>query len=236
MWLWVVGLALAGDKQERIERLELQVAALEREVAALRGAPPPSVDAAREEEAAELLKRGTDAAARLDYAEAKEVIATLTAGYAGTRATRAAERLLQEVAVIGLRPGEPAVDEWYTQPAKVADGGLTLVVFFEAWCPHCQRELPKLPSWIERYGERGLQVVGLTRLTRDSTEEDVRAMIAEHALTFPIGHEDGGYSEALGVQGIPAAALIRDGEVVWRGHPAKLDDAKFELLLPTTDP
>ncbi len=236
MWLWVVGLALAGDKAERIERLELQVHALEQEVAALRAGAAHGDDAAREQEAAELLQRAVDAAGRLVYTEARELLATLSAGYAGTRATRASERLRLEVGIVGGHPGEPTVDEWYTKPAKVADTALTLVVFFEAWCPHCQRELPTLPSWIERYGDRGLQVVGLTRLTRESTEEDVRALIAEHHLTFPIGHEDGAYTEALGVQGIPAAALIRDGEVVWRGHPAKLEDATFELLLPPVDP
>lgn len=231
MWLWMVGLALAGGKAERIETLELRVAALEQQLAELR-AGAPGEDAAREEEAANLLKQASDAANALDFTRAREGLATLAAGYAGTRAERASVRLREEIGVVGLRPGEPTVGEWYTQPAKVADGALTLVVFFEAWCPHCRNELPELPAWLKRYGDRGLQVVGLTRLTRDATEEDVRALIAEHDLTFPIGREDGAYSEALGVQGIPAAALVRDGEVVWRGHPAKLENATFEALLP----
>ena len=38
-------------------------------------------------------------------------------------------------------------------------------------------------------------------------------------------------SSSFAVTGIPAAALVKDGKVVWRGHPARLDDALLDKLM-----
>ena len=52
--------------------------------------------------------------------------------------------------------------------------------------------------------------------------------IAENKVTYPIAKEQGDeMSKAFNVSGIPAAAVVKNGTVVWRGHPARLDDAKI---------
>ena len=33
------------------------------------------------------------------------------------------------------------------------------------------------------------------------------------------------------VTGIPAAALVKEGKVIWRGHPGRLDDATIDKLI-----
>ena len=38
-------------------------------------------------------------------------------------------------------------------------------------------------------------------------------------------------SAAYAVSGIPAAALVKEGKVIWRGHPARLTDELLEQLL-----
>ena len=40
--------------------------------------------------------------------------------------------------------------------------------------------------------------------------------------------ESGDASKAFGVSGIPAAAVVKDGKVVWRGHPGRLTEQMIE--------
>lgn len=214
----------AGMKAE-IDKLKADLAALE-------ASKLPARPNQEQEEAASLLyTQMQEAYMAGDLDRVKALGQELAKRYPGTRAARTSERTLQEVAVVGTRPGEPEVLQWFTRPAKVADKPVTLVVFWEVWCPHCKREVPRLPAWIERYGDRGLQVIALTRITKSATAEKVAEFIKENGLSFPIGQEDGAYAQTFGVSGIPAAAIVVDGAVVWRGHPAKIDDALLERWL-----
>lgn len=124
--------------------------------------------------------------------------------------------------VVGL--DELGVDRWYTTPAAPAPR--TLVVFWEVWCPHCVREMPKVGEWRDRV--EGLQVVGLTRQSRGTSDAQVAAFVDEHGLDFPVGHTDGVLFEELGMRGIPAAVLLEGDRVVWEGHPARLTDDVFD--------
>lgn len=57
-------------------------------------------------------------------------------------------------------------------------------------------------------------------------------LIEDYNLTFAIGKEDGTATTQFAVTGIPAAALIQDGVVVWRGHPARVTPEMIEKYLP----
>ena len=76
-----------------------------------------------------------------------------------------------------------------------------------------------------------LQILALTRLTRGSTDETVREFIDQNGLGFPIAKENGILSSHFAVAGIPAAAVVMDGEVIWRGHPALISDQLIESWL-----
>ena len=113
-------------------------------------------------------------------------------------------------------------------------GKATLVVFWEVWCPHCKSEVPKLQATYTKYQGKGLQMVGLTKETKGATEEQVKAFVKEHSVTYPIAKEAGQEtSEYYGVKGIPAAIVIKDGKVVWRGHPARITDAMLDKFVGT---
>ena len=73
----------------------------------------------------------------------------------------------------------------------------------------------------ERLRTQGLQVVGLTKRSKSSTEEQVMQLVRDNGVTYPIGKEDSSLSTRFAVRGIPAAAFVRDGKVMWRGHPAR---------------
>jgi len=79
---------------------------------------------------------------------------------------------------------------------------------------------------------RGLSVVGLTQVSRSATDEKVKAFISTHELTFPIGKEnDSSISRHVGVHGVPAAAVVKNGKIVWRGHPARVNNTLLDRWL-----
>ncbi|UCF67112.1 MAG: redoxin domain-containing protein [Acidobacteriota bacterium] len=221
--------AATDANAEKIKRLEARLAELERRLATLERqsarAAGPSPE--QEQAATGLLNQLQQDIQNGDYDAAKAKLAQLGKDYPGTRAQRQSARLSRELAVVGNpAPETLGVQTWFQGESDVKwDGqGTTLVVFWEEWCPHCRREVPKVEQTYQRLREQGLQVVGLTKLTRGVSEEKVRSFIETNKLSYPIAKENGQMSQALNVSGIPAAAVIKDGKVVWRGHPSRLTD------------
>ena len=71
-------------------------------------------------------------------------------------------------------------------------------------------------------------MVGLTKMSRNKSKEEVMSFLQDKKVSYPIAKENGKLSSHFNVSGIPAAAVVKDGKIVWRGHPARLDDAKLE--------
>lgn len=218
--------------EKRVADLEAQVKELQTKgpKAGPPGAPgaEAGVDPAKEQAAAELFRQANEMAEAGNYDGAKGKLAELTAQYGDTRAAKRSSRLSSELAVVGSDAGDLAVDKWFAGQAAMGDGKATLLVFFEEWCPHCQREVPKMQATYTKYKGQGLNVIGLTKVTRSATDEKVDAFIKQHEVTYPVAKEKGDLSERFGVSGIPAAAVVKNGKVVWRGHPARLTDQMVE--------
>ena len=188
---------------------------------------PPDGEVAR-------LREALEADATGDPARARTLLRSLVSDATDPRVRAFAAERLAELDLIGQEAAPLDVDRWYTPRAPtLADAPLTVLVFFESWCPHCQEELPKLPALACRWGPRGAQVVLLTKRTRGVTDADVQQDVVTHGLFgLAVGHErEGAMSAAYAVTGIPAAAVVKEGRVVWRGHPAELDDAAIGAWL-----
>lgn len=230
------GLFLAGcqdpEAAKKIEDLEKRIAALEARPAAPGkgagpgGAAPAAASGPEEQAAAELLKEASQLAEEMKYDDAKGKLNELKEKYPQTRAARAAARLDSELAIIGKPVADWQVEKWYQGDAASSNGSkATLLVFWEVWCPHCKREVPNLTATHDKYKGQGLAVVGLTKQTRGVTDDQVTSFLSENKVTYPIAKEQGDtMSQHYGVRGIPAAAVVKDGKVVWRGHPARLTD------------
>jgi len=227
------GLAACSDPEvnEKLTKLEERVEQLEKNPRA--AARPGQADPQAEQAASDLLKAASQAAQAQDVDTAKAKLAELTEKYGNTRAARAAQRLSTELEVIGKDEAELEVEKWYQGSAADVEGGkATLYVFWEVWCPHCKREVPKLAETYDKYKGKGLSMVGLTKQTRDISDEEVATFIKEKDVNYPIAKEKGDtLSRHYGVRGIPAAAMVKDGKVVWRGHPARLNDAMIDKYL-----
>lgn len=220
------------ELEQKINDLEKKVADLEKsakEGPAKGGKGAPQGNPEEEQAAGNLLKEASELAEKLDYDGAKGKIAELKTKYGSSRAARAAERLETEISIIGKDAGAWQTEKWFQGKEPSMASGTTLLVFWEVWCPHCKREVPKLQATYEKYQGKGLNMVGLTKMTRDIKEEDVTKFLSENKVGYPIAKEKGeDMSNQFAVRGIPAAAVVKDGKIVWRGHPARLTDQMIE--------
>ena len=139
-------------------------------------------------------------------------------------------RRAREAAVVG-KEAKLEVESWLQGEGTLDGHKATLLVFFETWCPHCKRELPELQAEYEALKGEGLEIIGITRLTRDTSEADLQAFIDAGGLTYPIAKDDGATGSHYEVSGVPAAALVKNGKIVWRGGAGALNSEMLRASL-----
>lgn len=216
-----------GGAVEREACLRAKITELER---SLTNREPTEWD---EEEAQKLLKIAQNAMNNSETVLATKALQDLQNQFPYTRTYKKAKKMLDELEMFGAPlPNIPNL-KWIQGKAPDAMGqsDLTIFIFWEVWCPHSRQALPKMNTTFEKYDSRGLQVVGFTKLTRGKTEDDVLSFISESGISFPIAQEYGELSNSFNVSGIPAAAVIQNGTVIWRGHPLRINDAMIEQWL-----
>jgi len=128
-------------------------------------------------------------------------------------------------------PAELGIEEWYQGGTTPQGGETDVVLFFETWCPYSQQVMERMQRMHVEHKDHGLNVIGLTQLSRSATEEGLLEYIDYNNLTFPIAREDGSASDALNGGGVPAVAVVRDGSVLWKSHPNQLTDAVIAGLV-----
>ena len=165
------------------------------------------------------------ASGKLDEAKAK--LASYGTKYNSTRVGRNFTTLSRELAVVGKdAPQDWAIEKWYQGQDRIdlASNDTTVVVFWETWCPHCRKEVPKLQQMYAEFKDDGLQVIGVTRLTKSSTDQTVQDFLTQNPVDYPMAKVNGSLGNFFSIGGIPAAAVVKDGKVVWRGHPVRISD------------
>ncbi len=153
---------------------------------------------------------------------------------------KTASKNVQALDTIGKPAPELVVDHWIGTPTSLADhrGDVVLLLFWNEWCDHCHKHVPRLQDWQDRYGKDGLVALGVTKHTREQTDEKVQAFLDEQGASYPIAVEPSPYQTTTdhGVYGVPTLAVVgREGRVVWRNHPLRLTDERIEELL-TAEP
>lgn len=115
------------------------------------------------------------------------------------------------------------------------DGTAKIIGFFAHWCPHCQRELPRISGWMA--GNRlpaGVEVIAVSTAVEPGRpnyppsawfeEEQWPAVVVRDSADSEI-------SEAYGLRGFPyTVGIDADGRVVAR-VAGELNDEAWEFLV-----
>ena len=105
-------------------------------------------------------------------------------------------------------------------------GKVVLLDFWATWCVPCREETPHFVELQQKYGERGLQIVGVSM---DDSPDPVRPFYQQFHINYPVVMGTAKTGEDYGgVLGLPIAFLIdRDGRIVSK-HIGATDPAAFE--------
>lgn len=225
VWLGALVMAACVPRavNERLGALEARVAQLETQ--------RPSAAADEMDVLEPLLLASQEALATGDTEAARAALQQILEQAPRGRAGDYARRTLEELAVVGRTVTDMSpIQTWYQGQADLSEGR-HLVVFFETWCPHCRREVPMID---ERLAGRDASALLLTRRSRDTTDEQIITFLADNEVTVPAAYESGGLADAFGVSGVPAAAVVEDGIIIWRGHPGQLEGVLLDRVLPVS--
>jgi thiol-disulfide isomerase/thioredoxin len=93
-------------------------------------------------------------------------------------------------------------------------GRVTIVNFWATWCAPCRVEIPEFMA-LERAHQGRVQVVGLSM---DESEDEVRAFVKEHGMTYPVAIVNSDVAERFGgVLGLPTTFVLDpEGRIVGR--------------------
>ncbi len=221
--------------KEQAETRDQKIQALEERILVIEENVKSKVQKDAENRAAQgLLSSAQTLAATGKIEDAKKNLNKLIETYPMAVEAASAQRKLREINLIGQDAGEINAEKWFTGNAKMGDGRITVLIFWRPLDPYSKSEVTKLEERHQKYQGKGLNVIGVTRASSHYTDERLEAFISELKLTFPIAKDNAGaMSKQYAVSTVPAAAMVKNGKIVWRGHPSRLKDEFIEKWLET---
>jgi thiol-disulfide isomerase/thioredoxin len=127
----------------------------------------------------------------------------------------AAAAILSAGAASAVGVGEPAPS--FVLPMAAGEpvaldklkGRVVYVDFWASWCGPCRRSFPWLNEMHQKYGARGLSVVGVNV---DKRRADAERFLQQTPAIFTIVYDEAGKTpEAYAVKGMPSSYLIDSG-------------------------
>ena len=121
--------------------------------------------------------------------------------------------------------------------AALLKGKAGLVAFWASWCQPCIDEVPRLKKIADKYGDRGLVMVGIGIQEGGETIAKQRHMAARQIITYLLlFDQDRLYQTAYALRSLPLTMLVgRDGKIRWRDSVLPDDmDARIESVLQET--
>lgn len=100
------------------------------------------------------------------------------------------------------------------------------------WCGPCRAAMKHTEELWQALKDDGHRVIGLNVMDRLSVGE-VRRFLEQQSTRVTYANllsRDKQLTSFLNVQGIPFAFVVRNGVIVWQGHPMRLDLSILELL------
>jgi thiol-disulfide isomerase/thioredoxin len=135
-----------------------------------------------------------------------------------------------------LKVGDPApaikVAKWIKGGPvdKLEADKIYVVEFWATWCPPCRTSIPHLTEMAKKYAGK-VTVVGVSVYERAPSDEARLNLVSEFVkkmgdkMEYAVAADDakkfmaGNWMEAAKQTGIPTAFVVKDGKIVWIGHP-----------------
>jgi len=134
---------------------------------------------------------------------------------------------------LGPEPGDAAPElqakDWVGTPVAphLNRDAVLIVIFFQTSAPDMVRYMGEYVKLLERYGDRGLKVCGISRESKDI----LLNWGEEYGIKFPLGVDAGSWKGNYGVDAYPYAYVIDIyGEVAYKG-----DANRIESVIPPVD-
>ncbi len=105
-------------------------------------------------------------------------------------------------------------------------GKVVLLDFWATWCDPCREEIPHFVELQQKYGNRGLQIIGVSM---DDSPEPVHPFYQRFHMNYPVVMGTAKTGELYGgILGLPISFLIgRDGRI-YAKHIGATDASVFE--------
>lgn len=109
---------------------------------------------------------------------------------------------------------------------------VVILNFFATWCPACISEIPDFIELMNKYGDKGFVIIGIS-VDRTRADE-IRDFAVTNNINYPVLIDNGLVSDEYGpVRGIPATFIIdKKGNIVQQIVGAKNKDYFEEIIKP----
>jgi thiol-disulfide isomerase/thioredoxin len=133
-------------------------------------------------------------------------------------------RILPAAAAVALLalPSAPEAD---VPPAlNPVEGKVVWVDFWASWCVPCRRSFPWMNQMLDRYGDQGLQIIGVNV---DKERALADEFLAETPARFDLRFDPAGaLAERFGVEAMPSSFLLDgEGNVIAEHYGFRYEDA-----------
>jgi len=160
-------------------------------------------------------------------------VAFVTECRSGLAAALIANGELQEaVELYGNYPTYPDLDREYDLIGEFdpSTSDIHLIIFWEEWCPYCDRMMSRAEDLYRQYRSFGIDVVGITNLWKPSTREDAERFLRNHSITFPNIKEAGKAFDHFNAPGVPAVRLVYQGKLIWEKRVPSVEPISRHML------
>ena len=116
-----------------------------------------------------------------------------------------------------------------------ADGKVRLIGFFAHWCPHCQREVPRVSKWLEENGvPTEIEILAVSTAVREGTPNyppSEWCTKERWPTDIFVDNEDNDLAAAYGLAGFPYWVLVdATGRIAHRSS-GELTEEQFGYLV-----
>lgn len=161
-----------------------------------------------------------------DREKAKQLLEKAVATASDPRQKKSLEAELNQLELLG-KPAPALIAETWFNTAPISPRNLTgkvvLIDFWATWCAPCRTVIPRLSRIHEEYKDKGLVIIGLTKLYGNYTDDTgaegavdrtrelelIKAFSERHKIAYSVAVSDEGTNaEAYGVNAIPTLVLV----------------------------